>query len=148
MTTKWAFFKRYDIVDGSNPEKVYLTRWRLLQTPWFGIFLHKLNRPDSDRALHDHPWNFVSLILKGGYDEKRPCFCGWKSCEFSPITTTRSVGSFAYRKAEDLHAIVKLWRIPTWTLIIIGRHRRDWGFQTEKGWVSHDKFINTRMTEK
>lgn len=135
--TKWAFFKRYDIVDAANPEKIYLTRWRLLQTPWFGLFIHKINRPDSDRALHDHPWNFVSLILKGGYDEKRP----------SGITK-RDVGSFAYRRAEDLHAIVRLWEVPTWTFILIGRNRRNWGFQTEKGWVPHDKFINTRMVEK
>lgn len=135
--TKWAFFKRYDIVDAVNPSKVYLTRWRLLQTPWFGIFIHKINLPDSDRALHDHPWNFVSLILKGGYDEKRPT-----------ELVRRDIASFAFRRAEDLHAIVRLWQVPTWTLILIGKNRRNWGFQTESGWIPHDKFINTRMMEK
>lgn len=33
------------------------------------IYLHKFLRSDHDRALHDHPWNFVSIILKGGYWE-------------------------------------------------------------------------------
>lgn len=39
----------------------------------FGLsfYLHCFVRSDDDRALHDHPWNFASLILFGEYNEHR-----------------------------------------------------------------------------
>ena len=53
-------------------ERPLLTRWHLLTTPWFRLHLHLFHRSDLDRALHDHPWEFYSLILWGGYTEVRP----------------------------------------------------------------------------
>lgn len=40
-----------------------LTRYFLLQTRWLGVYLHHLHASDDDRAMHDHPWTFVSLLL-------------------------------------------------------------------------------------
>lgn len=37
----------------------------------YSFYLHCFLRSDDDRALHDHPWNFVSLLLFGGYKEHR-----------------------------------------------------------------------------
>jgi hypothetical protein len=39
----------------------------------FGLsfYLHCFVRSDDDRALHDHPWDFASLILFGDYNEHR-----------------------------------------------------------------------------
>ncbi len=59
-----SFFKRRDI--GS-----YMARW-IWQTRWFTIRIHHIKRADADVELHDHPWSFISLILKGWYEEERP----------------------------------------------------------------------------
>lgn len=34
--------------------------------------VHEVKRSDSDRALHDHPWGNMSLVLSGGYWEVLP----------------------------------------------------------------------------
>ncbi|CAB4203506.1 hypothetical protein UFOVP1382_122 [uncultured Caudovirales phage] len=49
----------------------YMDRW-VWQTRWFTVRLHHIQRPDADVELHDHPWSFFSLILKGWYEEERP----------------------------------------------------------------------------
>jgi len=48
----------------------------------FNITLHKVLVGDEP-TLHDHPWNYATLILKGGYWEHIPLkkrnhrWCGW-----------------------------------------------------------------------
>lgn len=129
---KWSFFKKFDIDDVNDPGVVYLRRWYLIRTPWFGIYLHKIMRPDHDRDLHDHPWNFVPIILWGGYDEQLP------GEEFR----LRTPGSMRLVRATDSHRIDTLINDkPAWTLCLVGRHQRDWGFHTEQGWVQWEDYI-------
>lgn len=116
----FALFHRSTIRVGAEP---YLVRWRLVQTPWFAVYLHHILRSDDDRALHDHPWAFLSLILWGGYFEFTPAGCRW-----------RGAGSLVFHKAEDLHRL-ELDR-PAWTLVFCGRRRREWGFRFADGWRS------------
>lgn len=60
-------FKRRDIIIDNE---LYLRRWFITPRSWKKrVFLHCILRPDEDRHLHDHPWNFATLVLKGGYDE-------------------------------------------------------------------------------
>lgn len=133
---RWAFFQRYDIrgPDGS----LYMRRLRLIQTPWFAVYLHKIVRPDADRELHDHPWDFVSLILRGGYIEETegrgPGFTYRQKVWRKPFRLVR-------HKAEDFHRIDALSDVPAWTLVFCGRRRREWGFKTDKGWVRWDQYL-------
>ena len=39
----------------------------------FNVFLHKFLKGDPD-DVHDHPWPYATLILKGGYYEWTPQF--------------------------------------------------------------------------
>lgn len=139
----FKLFEKYVVRDG---EDVYLIRWRLIETPWFGVFLHKICRPDHDRHLHDHPFPFVSIILRGGYVEEIPCDCF--ACGLKWIygvgDTTRSLRprfSVIRHRATDLHRIHELPNGPAWTLVLIGRRCRDWGFQTEAGWVQWQQYL-------
>lgn len=122
--------------------ELYMVRWRIFRSPWFGIYLHHILRSDGDRELHDHPFSFISLILWGGYLEERP------DCPLK----YRGFLSLAFRRAEDLHR-VSLYPLapfdparcglerPAWTLVFRGPIKRKWGFQTADGWVnSHDFF--------
>lgn len=47
----------------------YLYRWFLFRTKRIGIFLHCFVRSDYERALHDHPWNFLVIPIWRGYIE-------------------------------------------------------------------------------
>lgn len=136
---RFELFKREDIMDWREPGVVYLTRWHLLRTPWFGIYLHCIRRPDADRHLHDHPWSFVSIVLLGGYIEHLPRNWIVTSDRAGMIPENRLVQrrlfSIARRRASDAHRITHLLRKPTWTLVLIGKKTRSWGFHTERGWV-------------
>jgi hypothetical protein len=52
----------------------YMRRWWLIpRNRLFNVYLHHIIMRDDDaRALHDHPWWNVSLVLKGGYWEVMP----------------------------------------------------------------------------
>lgn len=52
--------------DGS----VYLVRYTLLRLPFLRIRLHHILLSDTE-CCHDHPWNFISIILRGRYKEIR-----------------------------------------------------------------------------
>lgn len=99
-----------------------LTRYHLVSNRWFGLYLHHLHASDEDRALHDHPWSFVTVLLSSGYWEWTPEGASWKR-RFSVL----------YRPAEWAHRL-ELVR-PTWTLVFRWRIRRDWGFVTKSGWL-------------
>lgn len=120
---RWAFMERFEIPNLDDPSETYLTRWRIVQTPWCALYLHRMDGPDSRPTLHDHPFNFVSIILKGGYLERH-----------SPNATLQSTprrwlaGSWHRMRAEEAHYIMRLDRVPTWTLLLVGRRRREWGY--------------------
>jgi len=101
----------------------YLRRWFI--TPRGdgpAVYLHQFLRDDDDRALHDHPWPSIGIILEGGYIELTP-----------DAEVRRSVGDVVYREPEARHRVV-LHRDcigqpkPAWTLFLVGRRVREWGF--------------------
>jgi len=133
----WAFMERFEIPDYDHPERNYLTRWRIIQTPWFGWYLHRMDGPDSRSTLHDHPWNFLSIILKGGYTEVVPDTHGGFLWEVRH-THRRTIGILNAKFARDLHYIEFLHRTPTWTMVFTGRRTRVWGYLDEDGWTAFD----------
>lgn len=55
----------------------YVATWRqpltwLLQRLGIAVRVHCIHTADLDRALHDHPWTFLSVVLRGWYVENRP----------------------------------------------------------------------------
>lgn len=109
----------------------YMERFFLIgadaQVPGSKARYHHILRSDQ-AALHDHPWDFVSVILSGSYVETTPD----SEQEFGP-------GSVLVRKAEQLHRLTL--REPAWTLIFVGPARRKWGFQTADGWVHWPTYL-------
>ena len=49
----------------------YMRRW-VIDLYFFSIRLHHWMASDDQRHYHDHPWDFISLILKGGYMDVNP----------------------------------------------------------------------------
>ena len=114
-----------------NDSTVYMRRW-FFWCPWFGIRVHNILRSDHDRHMHDHPWDFASLILSGYYVEHNP------DRSNSPNVFRRF--SVVRHKAEDLHRL-ELTDGPVWTLVITGPKRKSWGFMTERGMVPWRRYL-------
>jgi hypothetical protein len=51
---------------------LHFQRYELFKTPWFRCYLHRIFEGDKDLHLHNHPWNFLGIILKGSYIEELP----------------------------------------------------------------------------
>lgn len=137
----WNWFKTlcsgrpHFIIGG--PESPYMLRWYLLpRNRRLNIYLHKFLRDDDDRALHDHPWWFISFLIKGGYMEKT--VAGLKF---------RRRWSWAYRRAEHRHRVILFndaagKPVPAWTIVMTGRKSRTWGFWCPKGFVPWYEFVD------
>jgi hypothetical protein len=112
----------------------YLRRWFI--TPRGdgpAVYLHQFLRDDDDRALHDHPWASIGIILEGGYLEMTPAG-----------VIERQAGDVIHREAHARHRVV-LHRdahglpVPAWTLFLVGPRVRDWGF-----WCEGERFVPWR----
>lgn len=119
-----AMWERFRVPDVNNPERTYLDRWRIIETPWASVKLHAIRLHDSPaRGAHDHPWSFVSIRLWGTYSESLYRRDGY----FDRAEHRRLV---TFRRAEQLHRITRLHRrAGVWTLVLCGPRRREWGFK-------------------
>ncbi len=144
---QWAMMQRFRLTRSDG--QVYLDRLRIVQTPYFGVYLHRLDVPDPGVDLHDHPWPFVSVILRGGYEEElartreAPLFAQlaerWPTCKRGVERGWRA-GSFHRLRLTECHRITNLHRSPTWTLVITGPRQQSWGFYQPEGFVDHREY--------
>ena len=128
----------------------YMDRWMLFPFNRFcNVYLHRMHRSDDDRACHDHPFHFVSYIIRGGYFE----FCLDPFVPALHHIVMREEGSFAFRRAEHAHRVKLHERLgadaqgdlfnserESWSVCLIGPKVREWGFHCPKGWVPHYLF--------
>jgi hypothetical protein len=124
--------------------RYFVFRSRLLERCGLNIgrvYLHHILRSDHDRALHDHPWNFVSIILRGGYYEHsdpRQRLSQLRG-QFEDGTAFRwyGVADVLCRGAGWRHRL----RLPeghtAWTLVFTTRKLREWGF-----WIGGERFCH------
>lgn len=139
---KWRFMERFEVPSLERPLEAHFVRYRLIQTPWFGIYVHRFDNPDV-RTFHDHPWNFTSVVLRGAYVEVVQ-----KDGQRYARKLGRGSRRVNRKMAEDLHFIETLLRKPTWTLIVVGRRRRVWGYVDEDGWTRFDQHENARKFDR
>ena len=136
---RWGFNQRFVIGKQNNP---MLERWRLTQTPLFGIYVHFIHREDLDRVPHDHPWRFWSLVLRGGYTEELHERPGSGSARL--VSWHRwSVHHFPMHHAHRIIGVAPR----TVTLVVVGRKRRVWGFYDRDRWIDYRDALGIRPTE-
>jgi hypothetical protein len=130
---QWAFLEGFDV---SKEGDAYLDRLRLVMTPWLGLYLHHIHRPDLDRDPHDHPWWFASLVISGSYTERL-----WPDKTRSGAVTRRhprfSVRVVPRRAAHKIESVDGL----LWTLVLAGPRRAQWGFWTPSGFVPWREYV-------
>jgi hypothetical protein len=120
---------------------VHFRRWRLIETRWFALYVHCIARSDEDKDAHDHPWNFLSLVLRGGYFEDL-----WRAGKYRHRCNWP--GTLVIRKTTDFHKL-RLMNGPAWTLVFRGPLTHElWGYKTEEGWVDHIKYRERKNAQR
>jgi hypothetical protein len=154
--------------DGSKLDENYLTRYHIIpRNKYFNVYLHQFLGSDLDKALHDHPWYSVSVILKGTYKEVVPIDpVAWSNNTDRRVKYIyRTPGSLIFRAPNSIHRIELLvdtskpkntlgnkylksnetvvngTELPVWTLFITGPVLRSWGFWCPQGFVDNKIFL-------
>lgn len=127
--------------------KPYLVRYSLFACRFFAVKIHHILISDA-ACMHDHPWAFISILLRGSYYEQRqimtPIMDG--IAHYSHEVTKRySAGSILYRPAQSIHRLVI--SKPVWSLVITFKKVRPWGFITKSGWVPWHKYNEQNTCE-
>jgi hypothetical protein len=139
----WVSEKRgrvYYINGGPTQTTVYLVRFIPFKSKWCSLYIHRFMRSDADDP-HDHPWNFLTYVISGGYTEvfydrmKPEIKDGAFINLWLKTINRRKVGSIAHRNAHDIHQVVidrpyelnELKQAP-FTFCLIGPRFREWGF--------------------
>jgi len=124
---------RYRVIMDRQNNEPYLERYYLFLKDRgsfpFNIFLHKFLKSDPD-DLHDHPWGYFTLILRGGYWEYTPTGKHW-----------RGPGHFRVCNSESLHRIEVEPGVYAWRLFIPFAKTREWGFIKNRKWIPHYKYL-------
>lgn len=134
-------------LDLVGPRGRFLRR-RGLDLRLFGIYVHDIEQPDPGLDLHDHPWPFVTLILRGAYTEV-----------FAEARTASSLAEYAEHVPSAVPGLSRTWhrwsvhRIPmtdahrivacepgTRTLVLRGRKTRRWGFYLPAGRLDQTRY--------
>lgn len=132
-THRWRLLHKKELA--RRGERKYFTRYTIIETPWFALLLHRMHNPDPNVYLHDHPFNFWTFVLWGGYTELNK-----KGYE--------KVGWLNLKKhfAKHFHSIVKVDRGTT-TLVFRGRRYRRWGFDIDGKWTDAKKYLQGESDE-
>jgi len=137
-------------INGHGRCPTYLYRWTLFQPKrpraiWrgFGIYLHKFVGDDWSHDLHDHPKRFISIGLRGGYCEVTPML-GVDADAWWMVSHTVYLAPWIRTfPANHIHRIVLLHhRKPCWTLVIVLRTVRQWGFWHQGNWIHWKEYVN------
>jgi hypothetical protein len=124
----------------------YLERYYLFLTDRklfpFNVFLHKFLKSDPD-DVHDHPWPYATLILKGGYWEWIPQFNS-EGLKCGEIAKWRGPGHFRICGATSYHRIELDPDITAWSLFMPGPQKREWGFLVKNKWIENGDYFEQR----
>lgn len=111
---------------------VHYHRWWLVQNNRVcNAYVHRFVGSDDDRAVHDHPWPWCSLILDGWYreitkgDPKR-----------GPALRARDfgTGTLRFHLPWFAHRLLLPDGKDCISLFVTGPHVREWGFHCPQGW--------------
>lgn len=119
---------------------------RLMQHLGIAVRVHEILRSDTGRDPHDHPWPYVTVVLRGGYIEHTYDERGeWIDEKW------HGPGSILFRRAKSLHMLELLKHDfdgtieePATTLFITGRYAQGWGFMTKAGKVPHKEYLRSK----
>ena len=118
-------------------DQPYIYRWHIVRTDAASVYLHVQVADDYGRDLHDHPWENMSVVLSGGYNEH--------TCDLPGLGLGKHIRKL--RKGDTVHRLATFahrLELPpgvkySMSLFSTGPRVREWGFYTKNGWVPFSK---------
>jgi hypothetical protein len=110
------YMRRYDL--GDDPSGAH-------------CYVHEILRADEDSDLHSHPWDFVTMVLVGGYEEERVAkgYADKARLFFPRRLIVRKPGSvYAMRAEHEYHRISQVFGGTSWSLVFTSPKRSSWDF--------------------
>jgi hypothetical protein len=120
---KYALKRPYSHI-GSYMERYWIIPYNRF-TP--AVRIHYIKESDDSRVFHDHPWWYITIILKGGYTEVKPIFDDLGNL-IGEQRRRFNAGSILFRRAKSWHRLEIEPNDNTWTLFITGKWQQRWGF--------------------
>ena len=109
-----------------------------------GKLLHHFTAAE-DEHYHDHPFNFTSTILSGGYVEEVGEVCG--DGTLALVTLERLPGTTHEVNAGTIHKLTGLLSGECWTLVEVGDWEREPGFyRADENGVWHRFWFDQEWT--
>lgn len=129
------------VIDSRAPDFVigndYLRRWWIVpRNESANVYLHYMLHSDDDRALHDHPWPNISVLIAGRYFEHLP----------DGSVVERKAGDVVTREATDAHRLELVDGETAISLFLTGPKVREWGFHCPNGWKVWTEFVDMTNT--
>ncbi len=108
---------------------LHFRRWTVFSCYYFSIYIHQIFKADEDLHLHNHPWNYCSIILYGSYIERNQFY-----------DTIMKPLSVSIQKAQRFHKIKEMLSKQCISLFITGKKYNEWGYDTENGFIDHKTY--------
>lgn len=118
----------------SKSGELHFKRFAIIDCKYFGVYIHRVYKKDEDDHLHDHPWNYSSLIIKGWMLETT------LDHEGSRITNLVKRWTYTSRNQKHFHKISYVSSGGLTTLFFRGPRISEWGYEMSGYWVDNVKY--------
>lgn len=132
-------------INGGQRCPTYLYRWTILKAKNWGVYLHHFVGDDWSLDLHDHPKRFISIGLWGRYGETIPA-CPSPPAPCSACGTQEVIYRAPWVRtfpAEHIHRISMIDGGECWTLVIVLKAVRPWGFWHLGKFIPWRQYVNS-----
>lgn len=133
----------------------YMYRWHLVRrggaaskilqffTGYGEVRLHAICREDHDRDLHNHPADYLTVVLRGGYAEE--VLINWDGHAAYRHVYWRQPGDVVTSPKSRFHRIARLLVSTSWSLFFLkAGNTGDWGFDVGGEYMDHREYFKMR----
>src|SRR5882757_8105423 len=118
---------------------LYFTRWTIFKCRWFSLYIHKISERDEDFHLHNHPRNFISVILKGSYKEESLIWPYWPlSPRPAKLLKPKGFLTISYMNRQGFHRIHRIIKGPVYSLFFTYGKAMTWFHMVNYTKIEHN----------
>lgn len=122
-------------INGHGRCPTYLYRWAVVKLWGHKLYVHRFVGDDWSYDLHDHPKRFWSLMVWGGYHETTPRGTRHYTAPF--------LRTFP---PEHAHRVELREHDVCWTLVVVCRGLKQWGFYHNGEWIHWREYVRGRFS--